>query len=67
MVWDGKFTPFGKAHSIAGSLSHDRRFRVLVVVDDLTRECLAPVANNSLPGARVSRWTDDLNPIFRTV
>ena len=26
VVWDGKFTPFGKAHAIAGSLSHDRRF-----------------------------------------
>lgn len=32
-----------------------RRFRILAVVDDFTRECLALVADTSLPGLRVVR------------
>jgi putative transposase len=32
-----------------------RRFRILTVVDDCTRECLALVADTSLSGARVAR------------
>ena len=32
-----------------------RRFRVLTVVDDCTRECLALVADTSLWGVRVAR------------
>jgi putative transposase len=35
-----------------------RRFRVLCVVDDFTRECLALVADTSLSGARVARELD---------
>jgi putative transposase len=32
-----------------------RRFRILAVVDDFSRECLASVADTSLPGLRVVR------------
>ncbi|MBY0302987.1 MAG: hypothetical protein K2W89_14745 [Sphingomonas ginsenosidimutans] len=32
-----------------------RRFRILAVVDDFSRECLALVADTSLSGARVTR------------
>jgi putative transposase len=32
-----------------------RRFRILAIVDDFTRECLALVADTSLPGLRVVR------------
>ena len=32
-----------------------RRFRILAVVDDFSRECLALVADTSLSGARVAR------------
>jgi putative transposase len=32
-----------------------RRFRILAIVDDFTRECLALVADTSLPGLRVIR------------
>ena len=32
-----------------------RRFRILAVVDDFTRECLALIADTSLPGLRVVR------------
>ncbi|GIX18696.1 MAG: hypothetical protein KatS3mg120_0372 [Erythrobacter sp.] len=37
------------------SLICGRRFRILCVVDDYTRECLALVADTSLSGARVAR------------
>ena len=39
-------------------LGDGRRFRVLVVVDDFTRECLALVADTSLPGRRIVRELD---------
>ncbi|WP_439616897.1 integrase core domain-containing protein, partial [Shinella sp.] len=35
-----------------------RRFRVLAIVDDFTRECLALVADTSLSGLRVTRELD---------
>jgi len=37
------------------ALSDGRRFRILAVVDDYTRENLCPVPDTSLPGARVIR------------
>ena len=39
-------------------LDDGRRFRVLVVVDDFSRECLALVADRSLTGHRVARELD---------
>jgi putative transposase len=39
-------------------LSDGRRFRILAVVDDFTRECLALVADTSLSGLRVGRELD---------
>jgi putative transposase len=38
---------------VADQLADGRRFRILTVVDDFTRECLAAVADTSLPGLRV--------------
>ncbi len=37
---------------VSDSLTDGRRFRILAVVDDFTRECLCLVANTSLSGAR---------------
>ena len=37
------------------TLTDGRRFRILVVVDDFTRECLCLVADTSLSGKRVAR------------
>ena len=37
-----------------------RRFRVLNVVDDVTRECLAAVPDTSISGRRVVRELTDL-------
>ena len=43
---------------VSDALSDGRRFRVLCVVDDFTRECLALVADTSLSGRRVARELD---------
>jgi putative transposase len=40
---------------VSDSLTDGRRFRILCVVDDFSRECLALVADTSLSGARVVR------------
>lgn len=40
---------------VADTLTDGRRFRILVVVDDFSRECLCLVADTSLSGARVAR------------
>ena len=40
---------------IADTLSDGRRFRILCVVDDFSRECLACVVDTSLSGVRVVR------------
>ena len=40
---------------VSDTLADGRRFLVLVVIDDLTRECLALVADTSLSGRRVVR------------
>lgn len=35
-----------------------RRFRILCVIDDFSRECLATVIDNSISGKRVARELD---------
>ena len=42
----------------ADTLTDGRRFRILVVVDDFTRECLCLLADTSLSGRRVVRELD---------
>ena len=43
---------------VSDALTDGRRFRVLAVVDDFTRECLTLMADTSLSGARVVRELD---------
>ena len=43
---------------ISDALTDGRRFRVLAVVDDFTRECLTLVADTSLSGTRVVHELD---------
>lgn len=43
---------------VSDSLTDQRRFRILAVVDEFTRECLALVADTSLSGARVAHELD---------
>lgn len=41
-------------------LACGRRFRILNVVDDVTRECLAAIPDTSISGRRVARELGDL-------
>jgi putative transposase len=52
---------------VSDTLTDSRRFRMLAVVDDFTRECIALVADTSLWGAGVGRELDTLikDHIFR--
>ncbi|WP_244473932.1 IS3 family transposase [Rhizobium sp. Leaf321] len=43
---------------VSDAFTDGRRFRVLAVVDDFTRECLALVADTSLSGRRLARELD---------
>ena len=43
---------------VSDTLISSRRIRILAVVDDFTRECLALVVDTSLSGARVARELD---------
>jgi putative transposase len=45
---------------VSDQLTEGRRFRILAVVDDCPRECLALVADTSLSGLRVARELDRL-------
>ncbi|GAB5431373.1 MAG: hypothetical protein EpisKO_07430 [Epibacterium sp.] len=46
--------------SMSDNLSDGRRFRVLCVIDDFSRECLACVVDTSLSGQRVARELDNI-------
>ena len=43
---------------VSDVLSDGRRFRLLSVIDDYSRECLALIVDNSLSGVRVARELD---------
>ena len=45
---------------VSDSLSDGRRFRILAVIDDCSRECLALLVDTSISGARVARRLDQL-------
>ena len=45
---------------VSDQMTDGRRFRVLTVVDDCTRECLTLVADTSLSGLRVARELETL-------
>ena len=48
----------GPNGSLSDVFGDARRFRILAVIDDCTRECLALVADTSISGARVARELD---------
>lgn len=43
---------------VSDTLIDGRRFRILCVIDDFSRECLAAVVDNSISGGRVARELD---------
>ena len=49
---------------VADQFIDGRRLRILVVVDDCTRECLALVADTSISGTRVARELDRLRVAY---
>ncbi|MFI0397048.1 IS3 family transposase [Paracoccus jiaweipingae] len=49
---------------VSDSFGASRKFRILAVIDDCTRECLCLVADTSLSGARVARELSALIRIY---
>ena len=49
---------------VSNSFGYGRRFRILAVIDDTTRECLALVADTSLSGTRVARELDRITRLY---
>ena len=45
---------------VSDTLVDGRKFRILCVIDDFSRECLATVVDNSLSGVRVARELDQI-------
>ena len=45
----------GSLDFVSDALVDGRRFRILCVIDDFSRECLATIIDNSLSGHRVAR------------
>ncbi len=43
---------------VSDALMDSRRFRILCVIDDFSRECLATAVDNSISGVRVARELD---------
>ncbi len=60
MTLPGAINQRGSLDFVADALSDGRRFRILCVVDDFSRECLATVVDTSLGGVRVVRELDRL-------
>ena len=51
-------TSGGAFDFVSDTLVDGRRFRILCVIDDYSRECLAVIVDNSLSGQRVARELD---------
>jgi len=49
---------------VSDSFGASRKFRILAVIDDCTRECLCLVADTSLSGARVARELSALIGVY---
>jgi len=45
---------------MSDQLANGRRFRVLNIVDDYSRECIGQIVDVSLSGQRLSRYLDEL-------
>jgi putative transposase len=50
---------------VSDQMTSGRRFRILSVVDDCTRECLKLIADTSLSGGRVARELDTIIDLAR--
>jgi len=59
-LWNSHLPVSGSLDFVSDAFTDGRRFRVLAVIDDYSRECLALVADTSLSGMRVTRELDEL-------
>jgi len=58
MILPGRANERWSLDFVSDAFTDGRRFRVLAVVDDFSRECLALVADTSLSGLRLTRELD---------
>ena len=52
---------------VSDQLADGRRFRVLNIVDDFTRECVGQLVDTSISGARLTRFMDSLGRKPKTI
>ena len=52
---------------VSDQLASGRRFRVLNIVDDFTRECVGQLTDTSISGARMVRFMDELGRKPKTI
>jgi putative transposase len=53
---------------VSDQLSNGRRFRVLNIVDDFSRECVGQLADTSISGVRLARFLSELDrPLPKTI
>jgi len=53
---------------VSDQLAEGRRFRVLNIVDDFSRECVGQLTDTSISGARLARFLSELNrPLPKTI
>ena len=53
---------------VSDQMADGRRFRVLNIVDDFSRECLGQLTDTSISGARLARFLSELDrPLPKTV
>lgn len=50
----------GSLDFVSDALIDGRRYRILCVIDDFSRECMVTVVDNSISRARVSRELDGI-------
>jgi putative transposase len=55
-----RYQPTLVTRFVFDTFADGRRFRILCIVDDFSRECLATVVDTSLSGIRVARELDRL-------
>lgn len=52
---------------VSDQLANGRRFRVLNIVDDFTRECVGQLVDTSISGVRMTRFMDSLGRRPKTI
>ena len=52
---------------VSDQLATGRRFRVLNIIDDFTRECVGQLTDTSISGVRMVRFMDSLGRLPKTI